>query len=180
MIRKKKSIPLGQVYRFLEPGPVVLLTTEQKGRRNVMTMSWSVMIDFDPPLVGLIVSNRDYSFKALKETKECAINIPTAELIKAVVGCGNTTGRTVDKFKRFGLTPFDASQVSPPLIAECFANLECRVVDTTLVSKYGFFVVQVLKAWADPGVRSPETLHHAGLGVFRVAGRKIKSASKMR
>jgi len=114
----KRSHPLAQVYRLLEPGPVVLLTTSRNGHANVMTQSWHTMLEFEPPLVGLVISNRNDSFNALKATKECVINIPTAKLAKAVVGCGNTSGRKVDKFARFHLTSVAASVVAPPLIGE--------------------------------------------------------------
>jgi len=86
------------VYRLLEPGPVVLVTTARAGRANVMTMSWHTMMEFEPPLVGCIISDRDYTFDMLKQTKECVIAIPTVEIAAKVVGCGNTSGRKVDKF----------------------------------------------------------------------------------
>jgi flavin reductase (DIM6/NTAB) family NADH-FMN oxidoreductase RutF len=167
------------VYRLLEPGPVVLLTTARHGKTNVMAMSWHMMIDFDPPLLGCVVSDRNYSFKALKATKECAINIPTASLAVAVVGCGNTSGRTIDKFAEFGLTATRASRVAVPLIRECYASLECRVVDTRLVARYNLFVLQVLRAWHDASVKRPRTIHHRGFGTFMVAGREIRLPSAM-
>jgi flavin reductase (DIM6/NTAB) family NADH-FMN oxidoreductase RutF len=167
------------VYQLLEPGPVVLLTTARKGKANVMAMSWHMMIDFEPPLLGCVVSDRNYSFQALRATKECVINIPTATLAAAVVGCGNTSGRALDKFATFGLTMRKASRVAPPLIHECFANLECRVVDARLVARYGLFILQVLRAWHDPSVKQPRTLHHRGFGTFMVAGRERHLASKM-
>lgn len=176
----KRSYPLSKVYGLLEPGPVVLLSTAHKGRANVMTMSWHTMMEFEPPLVGCIVSGRDFSFDALKATRQCVLNIPTVELKATVVGCGNTSGRSVDKFKTFGLTPAPAALVDAPLIAECYANLECRVVDTRLVNRYNFFVLEVLKAWIDPACKDPRTLHHRGRGVFMVAGETIKLPSKMK
>ena len=175
---KKKSLPLSQVYRLLEPGPVVLLTTSGTARPNVMTMSWHMMIDFEPPLVGCVVSNRDYTFNILKKTKECVINIPTVELARQVTKCGNTSGRNVDKFRKFGLTASDASQVRAPLIDECFANLECKVVDTELVNKYNLFILEVVKAWIDVSKKHPHTIHHCGRGNFMVSGRIIKLPSK--
>jgi len=177
---KKKSLPLSQVYRLLEPGPVVLLTTILANRPNVMTMSWHMMIDFEPPLVGCVVSNRDYTFDILRKTKECVINIPTVELVRQVVACGNTSGRDMDKFRKFGLTTSAASQVNAPLIDECFANLECRVVDTAMVDKYNIFILQVVKAWVDPSKKHPQTLHHRGHGNFMIAGRTIKLPSKVK
>jgi len=170
----RKSLPLAKVYGLLEPGPVVLLTTARKGKPNVMAMSWHTMLEFEPPLVGCVVSNRDHSFAALKATRECVINIPTVELAAAVVGCDT------DKFAAFGLTPEPAACVAAPLIAECYASLECHVVDTRMANRYNFFVLEVVKAWIDPARKDPRTLHHRGRGAFMVAGETIRLPSKMR
>jgi flavin reductase (DIM6/NTAB) family NADH-FMN oxidoreductase RutF len=174
----KRSYPLSKVYGLLEPGPVLLLTTAHKGKANVMTLSWHTMMEFEPPLVGCIVSNRNFSFTALKATRECVLNIPTRELATQVVGCGNITGQTLDKFAAFALTPQPASLVAAPRIKECYAQLECRVIDTRGVNRYGLFVLEVLKAWVDPSVKAPDTLHHQGYGAFRVAGQIIRLPSK--
>lgn len=176
----KRTFSLSKVYTLLEPGPVVLLTTAHRGRANVMAMSWHTMLEFEPPLVGCVVSDRDFSFAALKATKECVINIPTVELAAQVVGCGNTSGAEVDKFARFGLTTKPARLVGAPLIAECFANLECRVVDVRMVNRYSFFVLEVVQAWRDTAVKSPRTLHHEGRGTFMVAGERIRLRSRMK
>lgn len=160
----KRSFPLSRVYGLLEPGPVLLLTTAHKGRANVMTLSWQTMMEFEPPLVGCVVSGRNYSFMALKATRECVLNIPTVELAAQVVGCGNSSGPRLDKFTVFGLTPVAASTVDAPQIAECYTSLECRVADTRLVNRYNFFVLEVQKAWVDPACKEPRTLHHRGRG----------------
>jgi flavin reductase (DIM6/NTAB) family NADH-FMN oxidoreductase RutF len=171
---------LSKVYGLLEPGPVLLLTTARQGRANVMAMSWHTMMEFEPPLVGCVVSGRDFSFAALKATRLCVLNIPTVDLAAKVVGCGSTSGRRVDKFQVFGLTPVPASQGEAPLIAECYANLECRVADTRWVNRYNFFVLEVLKAWIDPARKDPRTLHHRGRGRFMMAGETIKLPSKVK
>jgi flavin reductase (DIM6/NTAB) family NADH-FMN oxidoreductase RutF len=176
----KRPLPLSEVYRLIEPGPVVLVSTSSAGRPNVMTMSWHMMVDFEPPIIACVVSNRDHSFAALKKNKECVINIPTVELARKVVACGNTSGRDIDKFKKFGLTPSAASSVQAPLIDECFANLECKVTDTKLVPQYGIFILEVLQAWIDPSHKHPRTLHHQGKGKFAIDGEIIKVPSKMR
>ena len=108
---KKRSLPLSQVYKLLEPGPVVLVTTARGATQNVMTMSWHTMMDFEPPIVGCVISNRDYTFELIRASKECVINIPAAKLAKKVVGVGNCSGRTVEKFSKFALTPVPASRV---------------------------------------------------------------------
>ena len=175
-----KSFPLSRVYGLLEPGPVVLLTTARGGRANVMALSWHTLLEFEPPLVACVVSNRNHSHGMLKATKECVIAIPTVEIAEKVVACGNSSGAKKDKFAAFGLTPQPASQVGAPLIAECYANLECRVADTRMVARYCLFVVEVLKAWINPEIKNPRTIHHLGRGRFMVAGNMIALKSRMR
>jgi flavin reductase (DIM6/NTAB) family NADH-FMN oxidoreductase RutF len=177
---KMKDLPLADVYRLIEPGPVVLLTTARRGRANVMTMSWHMMVEFEPPLVACVVSGANHSFAALKATGECVIAIPARKLARQVVRVGNSSGRRIDKFAAFGLTPAPARRVRAPLIAECFANLECRVADRRLVNRYNLFILEVVKAWIDPAQRTPKTIHHHGYGRFVVDGRAIRLASKMR
>jgi flavin reductase (DIM6/NTAB) family NADH-FMN oxidoreductase RutF len=173
------NLDQSKVYQLLEPGPVVLLATARKDHANIMTMSWHMMVEFEPPLVACIVSSGDHSFAALRATKECVIAIPALELAQTVVGIGNCSGRDVDKFQKFGLTQAPAKCVAPPLIAECFANLECKVVDTHLVNKFNLFVLEVLKAWRDPAQKNPKTIHHHGYGRFAVDGEMIKLKSRM-
>jgi len=136
-------------------------------------------MEFEPPLVGCVISSLNYTFEILRATGECVINVPTVELAKKVVGCGNTSGQSVDKFKTFGLTPVAASVVEAPLIAECYASLECKVMDRTLVTRYNFFILEVVKAWIDPARKHPRTIHHQGEGVFMVAGRTIHLPSQI-
>jgi flavin reductase (DIM6/NTAB) family NADH-FMN oxidoreductase RutF len=175
-----RTLALSRVYQLLEPGPVVLVTTCRKGAPNIMTMSWHTMIDFEPPIVGCVISNRNYTFELLKASGECVISIPTAKLATKVVGCGNTSGRRVNKFTRFGLTSAAAARVAAPLIADCWANLECVVVDSRMVTKYNLFILEVVKAWIDPRVKAPKTMHHLGEGTFMIAGRTIKLPSRMK
>jgi flavin reductase (DIM6/NTAB) family NADH-FMN oxidoreductase RutF len=175
-----KDLPLSKVYQLIEPGPVVLLTTSQKGRANVMTMTWHMMVEFEPPLIACVVSSANYSFAALRASGECVIAIPALKLAPKVVQVGNCSGRNVDKFAAFGLTPVPAKTVAPPLVAECFANLECKVDDSRLVSSYNLFILEVLKAWKDPSWKNPKTIHHHGYGRFVVDGKSIKLKSKMR
>ena len=175
-----RELPLSKVYQLLEPGPVVLLTTARQGRANVMTMSWHMMVEFEPPQVACVVSNANYSFAALRATRECVIAIPARKLATKAVKIGNSSGRDLEKFGAFGLTKMPATCIQPPLIADCFANLECKVTDTQLVNKYNLFILEVLKAWIDPAQKNPKTIHHHGYGKFVVDGETLRLKSRMR
>ncbi len=175
-----REISLAKIYQLLEPGPVVLLTTARNDRANVMAMSWHMMVEFEPPLVACVVSSANHSFAALRATGECTIAIPASRLTSTVVKIGNSSGRDIDKFAAFGLTALPAKRVAAPLVAECFANLECRVIDTSLVKKHDLFILEVLQAWRDPAQKNPKTIHHHGYGMFVVDGRMIKLKSRKR
>ena len=176
----KQSLPLSRVYQLIEPGPVVMVSTSWRGKTNVMTMSWLMPVEFEPPLLACILSADNYSFDLLKSSRECVINIPTAELAEKVVECGNTSGRSLDKFQALELTPQAAARVAAPLVAECYANLECKVVDTDMVNKYNLFILEVVQAWIDASVKQPRTLHHCGEGDFMVAGETLHLPSAMK
>lgn len=175
---RKTRLPLSQVYRLLEPGPVVLVSTAGPRRPDVMTMSWLTMMEFEPPLVGCVISARNHTFDLLTSRRECVLNVPTVELARQVVGCGNVSGRRVDKLARFGLTAVPAAKVGAPLLEECWASLECRIADDRLVDDYDFFVLEVVAAWIDRSRKQPRTLHHRGMGVFAVDGEILKLPSR--
>lgn len=170
----KKSLPLSKVYQLIEPGPVIMVSTSRNGKPNIMTMSWHMMVDFEPPLIACVMGQEDYSFDTLKETKECVINIPTVELTAKVVKVGSTTGAKIDKFKKFNFTQEPAAKVDVPMIAECYANLECKVINTQLIQPYNIFILEVVKAWITTAKKRQRTIHHCGHGLFIVDGRTIK------
>lgn len=172
-IYKKRDFPVSEMRRFLEPGPVVLVSSAHKGERNIMTMGWHMMMEFTPALVGCVISSANHSYNMVSRSKECVINVPAVDLAKAVVKIGNCSGAEVDKFAKFKLTPAAAAEVGAPLIAECFANLECRLVDGRLRDKYNFFVFEVIKAHAPAHPKYPKTIHYRGDGQFMVAGRAL-------
>ncbi len=170
---RKRSIPVDQARRYLEPGPIVLVTSAWQGRRNIMTLGWQTPMEFTPSLVGCVISSGNDTFELVRGSRECVINVPTTALTDEVVGIGNCHGSEGDKFARFGLTPEPAERVGAPVIRECCAHFECRLADDILVDRYNFFVWEVVHARAAVSPKYPETLHYTGDGVFMVSGRII-------
>jgi flavin reductase (DIM6/NTAB) family NADH-FMN oxidoreductase RutF len=169
---KKQSYPLDRVYTLLGCGPTVMISSARKGKTNIMPIAWATMLDFDPPLVACCIGSHSHTQQIVKMTKEFVINIPDPKLIKTVYACGQISGKKADKFKKFSLTPLPASLVKAPLVAQCPVNLECRVIDSSLVKQYDLVVGQVVAAWIDKGCRFPKTLHH-------ITGKKFFAQGKM-
>jgi flavin reductase (DIM6/NTAB) family NADH-FMN oxidoreductase RutF len=170
---QKVDLPVAMVRRYLEPGPIVLVSSAWKGQRNIMTMGWHTVMEFTPSLVGCVIASGNHSFELIRRSRQCVINVPTTALTDQVVKIGNTSGASIDKFEAFKLTADAAQQVQAPLIRECHASFECRLADSALVKRYNFFVFEVVKAHVRPSPRHPQTLHYTGDGVFMVAGKTI-------
>lgn len=169
----KKDFPTHKIRRFLEPGPIVLVSSCWRDKVNIMTMGWHTVLEFSPALMGCLISSGNHSFEMVRKSKECVINIPTVDLIKEVIGIGNSTGSDIDKFKKFKLTAENAAIVNAPLIKECYANFECKLIDDHLLSKYNFFIFEVLKAHAPTIPKYPQTIHYTGDGVFMISGKHV-------
>ena len=176
----KRNFALEEIRRFVEPGPIVLVSSAWKGGTNIMTMGWHTMMSFSPALIGCYIWPENHSYEMIRRSKECVINVPTVDLADEVVGIGNSSGRDVDKFATFGLTALPATKVRAPLIAECHANLECRVADAGLLRKYSFFILEVVKAHAPATPKYPRTLHYRGGGVFMVSGNSVSFRRKFK
>ncbi|WP_158745234.1 flavin reductase family protein [Acidisphaera sp. L21] len=176
----KIDLPVSQIRRYLEPGPIVLVSSAHNGTHNIMTMGWHTVMEFTPSLIGCVIAGGIHSFGLIRRSGECVINLPTTALTDTVVGIGNTTGAEIDKFERFGLTVQAAERVEAPLIAECYANFECRLAEDTLIDKYNFFIFEVVKAHVAKSPRHPETLHYTGDGVFMGLGKMISRRSRFR
>lgn len=169
----KKDFPVSDIRRFIEPGPIVLVSSLAKGRSNVMTMGWHTVIEFSPSLIACLISSGNHSYRMVRDSGECVINVPELPLAATVAKIGNCSGAQVDKFAKFRLTADEAERVAAPLIRECYANLECRLHDDALIQKYNVFIFEVVKAHAPARPKYPKTIHYRGEGRFMVSGRAL-------
>jgi flavin reductase (DIM6/NTAB) family NADH-FMN oxidoreductase RutF len=171
-----RQLKLSKAFTLMEPGPVVLVTTHDVKRANIMTISWTMVMDFTP-VFAIVTGAWNHSFAALRKNRECVIAIPTADLLDKVVGIGTCSGADTDKFARFGLTPLRGKVVAAPLIRECLANIECRVID--IVRKHNIVVLEAVAACINPARKEKRTLHAVGDGTFIVDGRRIDRRKMM-
>lgn len=171
-----RPLALGKAFTLIEPGPVVLVATHDGKKGNVMTISWTMVLDFTP-LLAITTGEWNYSFRALRRNRECVIAIPTVDMLDRVVGIGTCSGRDTDKFARFKLTPLRGKIVEAPLVGECLANIECKVVE--FVGRHNIVVLEGVAAWVDPGRKERRTVHAVGDGTFVVDGRRVDRRKMM-
>ena len=172
-----KRMEISKAFTLMESGPVVFITTNDGEKNNIMTISWTMVVDFTP-VFAMTTGPWNYSYAALKKTRECVIAIPTVDLIDKVVGVGTCSGADTDKFGKFGLTPAKAKHVRAPLIEECLANIECRVID--IVAKHNIVVLEGVAAYFDSSRKEKRTVHAVGDGTFVADGRKLDRREMMK
>jgi flavin reductase (DIM6/NTAB) family NADH-FMN oxidoreductase RutF len=171
-----QPLDLSKAFTLMESGPVVLVTTQDGKKDNIMAISWTMVMDFTP-VFAITTGKWNHSFAALRKHRECVIAIPTVDLLDTVVGIGTCSGADTDKFARFKLTPVQAKLVKPPLIKECVANIECKVID--IVKKHNIVVLEAVAAYIDSERKEKRTVHAVGDGTFIVDGRKIDRKKMM-
>jgi len=171
-----KKMQLSKAFTLMEPGPVVLVTTSDGKKNNIMTISWTMVMDFTP-VFAITTGPWNYSYAALRKSKECVISVPTVDLLDKVVGVGTCSGADTDKFEKFGLTPVKGKYVRSPLIKECLANIECKVID--IVQKHNIIVLEGVAAYFDSSRKEKRTVHAIGDGTFIVDGRRLNRKKMM-
>ncbi len=171
------TMPLAKAFTLLESGPVVLVTTRDGGKPNLMTISWTMVMDFTPRF-AMTTGPWNYSFAALQRTRECVISIPTVDLLDKVIGVGTCSGADTDKFAKFKLTAVAGKRVKAPLVKECLANIECKVVD--ILKKHNIVVLDGVAAYVNRSRKEKRTVHAVGDGTFIVDGRRLDRKTMMR
>ena len=172
-----EDLQLSKAFTLIEPGPVVLVTTNDGRTDNVMTVTWTMVLDFSP-VFAIGTGTWNHSYAALRDSGECVLAIPTVDMIDTAIGIGTCSGRDTDKFRKFGLTRVKAGHVRAPLIQECLANIECRVVE--IVDRHNIVVLEGVAAYFDTARAEQRMIHAVGDGTFIADGARMDRKAMMR
>jgi flavin reductase (DIM6/NTAB) family NADH-FMN oxidoreductase RutF len=156
-----ESISVSNFHYLLHPYSTSLVTCCNAGgqRPNIVAIAWLIPVSISPPLVGMSIRPMRHSYELIQATGEFVINVASREIAQQVLFCGRRSGRDVDKFAATGLTAGKAQLVRPPIIEECIAHLECRVVQEVEAGDHHFVIGEVLAAYARPGVLDENGLY---------------------
>ena len=154
------AVPLAKASLLLNHGPTVLVSSAHGGRRNLMAASWAMPLDFDPPKVAVVIDKSTLTRELVEASGEFVLNLPSRRQAAMTLAVGSQSGRDVDNFSLADVGAAPASQVGAPLIEDCLAWLECRVIaEPHNQLRYDLFLAEVLAAWADPAVFSAARWH---------------------
>lgn len=185
-------LPKELIYRLLNHGPTILITSAHGEHCNIMAAAWNMPLDFDPPKVAIVIDKNTYTRKLMEASGTFAINVPCRAQAEMVVQVGNCSGRELlgkspdNKLAAFDIPTFPASEISAPLVTGCVAWLECRIIpEPHIQNTYDLFLAEVVAAQADERVFSDgrwhfegqdelRTIHHVAGGAFMSIGDAFK------
>jgi flavin reductase (DIM6/NTAB) family NADH-FMN oxidoreductase RutF len=160
----KKEVPVSEGLRQFPIRPVYLLSSEYKGKKNIITIGMFAYFSGKPTLVGVGIAPSRYSFDLIRQSGEYVVNAVDKKLMEAVCICGEKSGREVDKFKLAKLTPEKGIKVNAPLIKESPVSIECKVVKEVEVGDHVWFIGEVLAAHVREGCRWSDGLLFKWIG----------------
>lgn len=146
---------------LLSNGQIFMLTctNAEKTVNGIITACWITPTSHDPLLLTASIGNGEIGTEAyrfchslINETKEFGLNIPTTALTEAIFKVGTTHSNEVDKFTEAGLTPLPGKKICAPLIAECFMNIECKIIVQIVTGDHTVFVAKPIAALMDKDV----------------------------
>nr|MDO8116267.1 flavin reductase family protein [Candidatus Sigynarchaeota archaeon] len=159
---EKVVVDVEQHVFMVYPRQSVLITSGSGSNANITTAAWSTPLSCKPPLQGVVISPKRLTHQLISEQKKFVIAIPSREIIKQVIDCGRSTGRTKRKFEAFNLTPLEPLALGhdgPPRIAECPVNIECELRESIVVGENTMFVGEVIAASSDKEHVTPDGLY---------------------
>jgi flavin reductase (DIM6/NTAB) family NADH-FMN oxidoreductase RutF len=144
-----EEVDAARAYRTTPTG-LFLFSTWAGGHPNVQFAFRSLGIQESPPRMLIGVQHTNYSLGVISETREFGLNVCSGEQIQAIDASRGLSGReTPDKIARLGLETFPAKHIQAPLIANCHASIECRVIDTMVAETVTLFLAEALACYVD-------------------------------
>lgn len=177
------SVELSKSYLLLNHGPVTIITSAHGDKRNIMSAAWAMAVDFSPPKVAVVIDANTYTRELVEASGEFALQIPKKKIAQTVMDVGGVCGRELDKFAHFNLPTFPAQKIAAPLLQDCIAWLECKVIKQES-EKYDLILAEVIAAQADANQfidnrwqfsdeEDERSIHYMAAGEFYVTGSKF-------
>ena len=146
------------------PKVAVIVTASARGRDDAMTAAWHSSISFRPPIYGVAVTSKRFTYQLITESREFGINfIPLAKAVLAAA-IGGTSGHQMDKFQRFGIKKEKPLKTAVPILEDAYAAYECNLVDSRPYGDHIWIVGEIVAVHVLQEAFTPEE----GLNLNRI------------
>jgi flavin reductase (DIM6/NTAB) family NADH-FMN oxidoreductase RutF len=145
----KSNIPgCGNFYHHY-PRIAAIVTVHSEGRDNAMAAAWHSPISHTPPIFGVSLSPKRYTYNLIKKSKEFGINFLPFDKAALVVSIGSVSGTEVDKYKKFGIETEKPVKTTAPILKDAYAAYECRLIDSREYGDHIWLVGEIVAAHFD-------------------------------
>ena len=180
----RKPVPLDIAYRLIGPGPVVLVSSVLNKKAGITPIAWHMPVSDEPPIIALEIWREHFIYKAILETGDFVVNIPSSEMADIVRGLGRISGDKVDKFREFGLDKEASKKVKSPSLSSAIGILECKLRrEPAIQEKYSLIIGDVVYAEAEKNIftdrwlvekKGRRIMQHLGGKIFCVPDRVLR------
>ena len=112
------------------PKVAVIVTASARGRDDAMTAAWHSSISLKPPLYGIAIASKRFTYQLITESQEFGINFIPSEKASFAAAIGGTSGKKMDKFERFNIKKERPLKTTAPILKDAYAAYECKLVDS--------------------------------------------------
>jgi len=126
------------------PKVAVIVTASSGGKDNAMTVAWHSSISVNPPLYGVSISPKRFTYQLITESKEFGINFIPLEKASLAAFVGGTSGKEMDKFERLNMKKEKPLKTGVPILKDAYAAYECKLVDSKAYGEHVWVVGEIV------------------------------------
>lgn len=134
-----KTTDIGRFYYYF-PQAVTVVGVD----RNVMPVAWHTPISAQPPLFGILVSPKRYTYSLLKQEDGFTVNFMDFNEASLIAKIGGTSGRDIDKLKKFKIAYKPGEEVNGVIITSSYAAYECEKHAEHVIGDHSLFVGKII------------------------------------
>ncbi len=131
------------------PATAVIVCVKQGATLNAMAVAWHMPVSFKPPLYAVSISPKRFTHAMIVKAKEFSINFLTHADAEFIHKLGHTSGKTLNKFKKYGIKTEKPARIKSPVLKKAFAAYECRLFDFTSAGDHTIFIGEVIAIHSD-------------------------------
>lgn len=130
-------------FQYFYPYTVAVVGARSADRTNFMACAWHTALSFDPPLFGVLISKKRFTYQIVAEAKEFTVNFLAREDIKLSAQMGRISGHDQDKIEAFAVNLSDSVKISSPVLTDAYVSLECTLEDIQNYGDHDLFIGRV-------------------------------------
>ena len=122
---------------------VYVVSGKRGSQINALTCAWVTRVSMDPPLVAVAVGKTRYTHDFIKDGGAFAVSVLAEGQQEIGQFFGTVSGKDVDKFARY---PHESKATGAPVLADCAAWVDCKLVHSYDAGDHTIFVGEVVDA----------------------------------